>query len=133
MIDLLIGDVDKDTTEAKTEETDAQAEYEQMTKDAAEKRTSDSNSLTAKEAAKADTESELQAVGESKAATGKELMATLKYEHSLHTECDWLLQYFDMRKQARADEVESLKKAKAVLSGADYSLVQARGQRFLGR
>merc|ERR1719251_568117 len=121
-----------DMTEATTEEKNAQAEYEQMMKDAAEKRTSDSKSLTAKGAAKADTESELQAVGESKAASGKELMATLKYEHSLHTECDWLLQYFDVRKQARADEVESLKKAKAVLSGADYSLAQVHGRRFLG-
>merc|ERR1712085_140400 len=58
-----------------------------------------------------------------KAAGVKELMATEKYISSLHAECDWLLQYFDVRKEARAGEVDSLKKAKAVLSGADYSLV----------
>merc|ERR1719251_494910 len=132
LIDLLIADVDKEMTEAKTEEKDAQADYEQMMKDAAEKRTTDSKALAAKGAAKADTESDLQTLAEAKAATGKELMATLKYEHSLHTECDWLLQYFDVRKEARADEVEALKKAKAVLSGADYSLIQVRGHRFLG-
>merc|ERR1719195_2576212 len=120
-------------TEAKTGEKDAQADYEQTITDAAEKRTTDSKSLAAKAAAKADTESDLQGVADGKAATGKELMATLKYEHSLHVECDWLLQYFDVRKQARADEVDSLKKAKAVLSGADYSLIEIRGQRFLGR
>merc|ERR1712051_457852 len=112
---------------------DGQADYEQMMKDAAEKRTTDSKALASKEATKADTESDLQALAESKAATGKEMMATLKYEHSLHTECDWLLQYFDVRKQARADEVDALKKAKAVLSGADNSLVEIRNQRFLGR
>merc|ERR1740139_695910 len=102
-------------------------------RDAAEKRTADSKSLTAKGVAKAETESDFQTQSESKAESGKQLMATLKYEHSLHAECDWLLQYFDVRKQARADEVDSLKKAKAVLNGADYSLVQVRGQRFLGR
>jgi len=32
-----------------------------------------------------------------------------------------LLQYFEVRKEARASEADSLGKAKAVLSGADYS------------
>jgi len=61
----------------------------------------------------------------------KELMATMKYISSLHAECDWLLQYFDARKEARAGEVESLKNAKAVLSGADYALLQGRTRSFL--
>jgi len=133
MIDLLIKDVDKEMSEAQVEEKDGQADYEQMMKDAAEKRKTDSKSLASKAGAKADTESELQGLIESKAATGKELMATLKYKQSLHAECDWLLQYFDVRKQARADEVDSLKKAKAVLRGADYSLIQVRDGRFLAR
>jgi len=58
-------------------------------------------------------------------------MNTMKNIASLHAECDWLMQYYDVRKQARAGEVESLQNAKAVLSGASYSLVQQgrlRGQ-----
>ena len=35
-----------------------------------------------------------------------------------------LLTNFDTRKTARAGEVDALTKAKAVLSGADYSLLQ---------
>ncbi len=38
--------------------------------------------------------------------------------------CDWLLKYYDVRKEARASEIDALGKAKAVLSGADYSLLQ---------
>ena len=38
---------------------------------------------------------------------------------------------FFVRKEARAGEVESLKKVKAVLSGADFSLVQTK--RYLCR
>merc|ERR1719389_236507 len=38
MIDLMIGDLTKEMTEAKTTEADAQADYEQAMKDAAEKR-----------------------------------------------------------------------------------------------
>merc|ERR1719350_1781766 len=126
MMDLLIGDLDKEMTEAETDEKNSQSDYEQMMKDSAAKRTSDSKALTAKGSAKADTEAALQAHTEQKADGSKELMATMKYISSLHAECDWLLQYFDARKEARADEVESLKNAKAVLSGADYALLQTQ-------
>merc|ERR1712113_1305584 len=125
MLDLLSKDLEKEMTEATTEEKDAQADYEQLMKDSAAKRTSDSNALAEKGSSKADTEAELQAHESHKASEGKELMATTAYISSLHAECDWLLQYFEVRKEARAGEVESLKRAKAVLSGADFSLVQA--------
>jgi len=126
MMDLLIGDLDKEMTEAETDEKNSQSDYEQMMKDSAAKRTSDSKALTEKGSAKADTVAALQAHTEQKADGAKELMATMKYISSLHAECDWLLQYFDARKEARADEVESLKNAKAVLSGADYALLQTQ-------
>merc|ERR1719271_1833389 len=42
MIDLLVKDLDKEMTVAKTEEKDAQEDYEQMMKDSAEKRAEDS-------------------------------------------------------------------------------------------
>jgi len=131
MVNLLIGDLDKEMTEAKTDEKDAQADYETMMKESALKRTEDSKSLTGKTSALADTEGELESLKETSKAAGSELMAVNKYIASLHAECDWLLQYFDVRKEARADEVESLKNAKAVLSGADYALIQTKSRGFL--
>merc|ERR1719277_69619 len=119
MIDLLIADLDKEMTEAETEEKESQADYETMMGESAAKRTADSKSLTEKGSAKADMEAELQSESEGKADAGAEHMATMKYIASLHGECDWLLQYFDVRKQARSGEIDSLVKAKAVLSGAD--------------
>merc|ERR1740122_607897 len=67
------------------------------------------------------------------ADSSEELKATMEYIHSLHVECDWLIQNFDVRKEARAGEVDSLKKAKAILSGADYSLLQKSSTEFLKR
>jgi len=131
MIDLLIADLDKEMTEAETTEKDAQSDYETAMKDAAEKRTADSKLLSEKEGIKAESEADLEAKTEDKAATSAELMSTMKYISSLHMECDWLLKYFDVRKEARANEIDALGKAKAVLSGADYSLLQT--QRFLRR
>merc|ERR1719356_2292545 len=131
MLDLLIKDLDKELTEAETSEKDAQADYGQLMKDSAAKRTTDVKVLAAKSAAKADAEADLQAHTDAKATDGKELMAVAKYIASLHAECDWLLQYFDARKEARASEVDSLKRAKAVLSGADFSLLQSSRRVFL--
>jgi len=133
MVDLLIADLDKEMTEAETTEKDAQADYETAMKDAADKRTADSKLLGEKETIKAETEADLESKTEDKAAAGAELMSTMKYISSLHMECDWLLKYFDVRKEARASEIDALGKAKAVLSGADYSFVQTKAQRFLRR
>jgi len=133
MIDLLVKDLTKEMTVAETEEKDAQGDYEQMMKDSAEKRAQDAKTLGDKEAALADMQASLEKSTESKASTSKELMATMQYIQSLHNECDWLLQYFDVRKEARTSEIDALGKAKAVLSGADFSLVQTKSQRFLMR
>jgi len=124
MLDMMVADLDKEITEVETEEKENQAEYEQFMKDSASKRASDAKSIEDKESAKADLESNLIKDKEEKTAKMKEAMATAKYLSELHGECDWLLSNFDARKAARAGEIDSLKKAKAVLSGADYSLLQ---------
>merc|ERR1719498_1527331 len=124
MIDLLVADVDKDNQIMEVDEKDAQKEYEGFMADASEKRAQDSKAITDKEGAKAETETELQANKDSKKSKTIEAMETAKYISGLHGECDWLLQNFDARKAARAGEIDALGKAKDVLSGADYSLVQ---------
>mmetsp|Transcript_85302 Transcript_85302/g.134676 ORF Transcript_85302/g.134676 Transcript_85302/m.134676 type:complete len:205 (+) Transcript_85302:1-615(+) len=132
MIDLLVKDLDKEMQEAEVTEKDAQKEYESMMADSASKRAEDSKMITDKSGMKAQLETELQASKESKGSATKELMATLEFQSSLHKECDWLLKYFDVRKEARASEIDALGKAKAVLSGADYSLLQKNADtRFL--
>merc|ERR1719161_3465882 len=124
MMDNLIKDLDKEMTVAQETEKDAQEDYEQMMADSAEQRAESSQAITDKEAAKAELEAALQAKTEEKAGASKELAATLEYIASLHAECDWLLKFYDARKAARASEIDALGQAKAVLSGADYSLLQ---------
>merc|ERR1719183_456657 len=130
MVDLLIRDLNKEMDEAKVEEEDAQKEYEEMMDDSAKKRAADTKSIGAKEAAKAEAETGKVSDEKSKMAEFKELTATKQYEGQLHSECDWLMQNFDLRKTMRAEERDNLKQAKAVLSGADFSLIQS-GERQL--
>jgi len=134
MIDMLIKDLDKEMTQAELEEKDGQGDYETFMQDSATKRAEDSKTMTDKEGALADLETGLGQQKSDKAQAEKDLGALNEYIHSLHLECDWLIKYFDMRKEARTNEIDALEKAKAVLSGADYSLVQTgarKSRRFL--
>jgi len=124
MVDLLVADLDKDIQTSEVDEKNAQKEYETFMSDASEKRAQDSKAITDATSAKAETEADLQNNKESKKSKTIEAMETAKYISGLHGECDWLLQNFDARKAAREGEIDALGKAKAVLSGADYSLVQ---------
>jgi predicted nucleic acid-binding Zn-ribbon protein len=132
MVDLLVKDLDKTMTEAEVTEKDAQEDYGTFMQDSANKRAQDSQSLADKEGALANLKGGLEEQTGSLGLTNSELDATNQYIHAMHLECDWLIKYYDMRKEARANEIDSLGKAKAVLNGADYSLLQtARARKFL--
>jgi len=131
MMDMMVSDLDKEMTAADLEEKDAQKDYEKTMSDAANKRAGDTKDMTDKQAAKASMETELQAHTDAKKASETELDATKDYIQTLHNDCDFLLEYYQERKDARASEIDAIGKAKAVLSGADFSLVQTGTQRFL--
>merc|ERR1719226_134270 len=118
-------------TEAETSEKDSQADYEELMKDSAAKRASDSKSLADKESAKAGLQGDLENLKDTLKEGRTDLASTLKYIADLHVECDWLLKYYDVRKEMRASEVDALGKAKAVLNGADFSLLQSKARGFL--
>jgi len=132
MLNMLKADLAKEMQSATVDEEDAQAEYEKMMADSSEKRRVDSESLADKESAKADLESKALKLKEEETATMKEVMSTAETLKNLHLECDWLVSNFEVRKEARAGEVDALKKAKAVLSGADYSFIQVYSSNLRG-
>mmetsp|Transcript_23137 Transcript_23137/g.65776 ORF Transcript_23137/g.65776 Transcript_23137/m.65776 type:complete len:110 (+) Transcript_23137:2-331(+) len=66
------------------------------------------------EGAKSETEASQLANAEELAKLGDLLKAQ-------HVDCDFLLKYFDVRQKARAEEMDAITDAKAVLSGADFT------------
>jgi len=124
MIQLLVKDLDKETAQAEADERFAQQAYEEAMKDASEKRAQDSKALTEKRSSKAQNEELLESSTDDKATAERDLMALEEFLGSLHAECDWLMKYFDVRKEARDAEIDALGKAKAVLSGAKYGFLQ---------
>jgi len=117
------------------DEKNAQEDYEELMAESASKRAADSKTITEKETQKAGLEGDLEAAKKDKKAAATDLMALGEYVAQLHGNCDFLLKNFDVRKEARSGEIDAIGKAKAVLSGADYSLLQVKHsvKSFLGR
>jgi len=131
MMDMMKADLEKESQEVEFEEKDSQTEYEAMVKEAAAKRAVDKKAIQSKEAAKAKFEEQLLGQQkESKSRTAEKTEA-VKYLSDLMGDCQFLQDNYDARKEARGNEIEGLKKAKAVLQGADYSLVQTSTRHHL--
>jgi len=121
MITTMVSDLEKEMLVAKTEEKNSQAEYEATVADAKEKRAGDLKDAQSKAGMKADLEGDIDEDAQDKDSKAKEQQAASEYTSNLHKECDWLLANFDVRREARGEEIERLKQAKAVLAGADFS------------
>merc|ERR1712226_1811041 len=100
-------------TEMEVTEKQAQEEYEEFMADAAEKRVADSKTITDKSAVKAETEARLQEEKSDHKTTVQSLMANEQVTANLHASCDWLMKFYDVRKEARNGEIAALKNAKA--------------------
>jgi Tfp pilus assembly protein PilN len=124
MIDLLTNDLKTEMNEHRLEEEDAQGDYEQLMKDSAEKRASDSKAIAENENALAEAKSDLAQNNDDIKVNAKNSAEAHAYNQDMHKTCDFLLENYDTRKTARTEEFEALDKAKAVLSGADFSLMQ---------
>jgi len=121
MIDNLVNDVEKENQVMKLEEEDAQDDYEKFMADAKDKRAADSKSMSDAEGTLAETDEQMVTDKGTLKNKNTELMETDKYLAGVHADCDFLLKYYDMRKEARTGEIDAMGKAKDVLNGASYS------------
>merc|ERR1719463_994475 len=124
LIQKLTNDLKMEMQANEMDEKTAQEDYEEFMADSAEKRAADSKTITEKEAQKAGLEGDLDQAKKDNKAASADLLALGESIAQLHGSCDFLLENFDVRREARSGEIDAIKKAKAVLSGADYSFVQ---------
>jgi hypothetical protein len=120
LMDMMVKEIETDMKDAEYEEKTSQADYGKLMKESEETRAANSKSIVTKTASKAEVEAKLETAKESLTAVDTDLSLIATALGDLHMQCDFLLQNYDLRKEARANEVESLKTAKAILSGADF-------------
>merc|ERR1719161_3026020 len=121
LMDSLVADLKSSLGEAEYEEKTAATGYGDLMADSQASRASDNKAISDKSAAKADLESKIVSMKESEALTQDSLKNVMAYISELHGSCDFIMDNFELRSNARTNEIEGLKKAKAVLSGASYS------------
>jgi hypothetical protein len=118
LMDMITKDLETSLSDIEHGETTAQKDYVELMSDSQASRAQNMKSITDKESAKAEISAKKIAAKEKEMGDLKDLEIIGKYVVELHGSCDFILQNFDIRKEARTAEVESLKQAKAILAGA---------------
>jgi hypothetical protein len=115
LLDKLSQELVMGKTEAVHDETDAQKDYVELMQESSTSRAASQKSIVAKNDDKATLETRLLEAKDSKKQTFAELTNAHELTQTLHTTCDFLLQHFEEREEARNGEVENLKAAKQLL------------------
>merc|ERR1719178_410116 len=120
MIQQIINDAKAMEAEVIRSEEDAQKAYEDFVKDTNGSIEAKSKDIVNKSESKAKAEADLVEAKEDKEAVMLELEQLANYKAELHSSCDFVMKNFEIRQTARDEEIEALKQAKAILSGAKF-------------
>jgi len=120
MIQQIINDAKAMEAEAIRSEEDAQKAYEDFVKETNNSIEVKTKAIINKSEEKAKAETDLTQANVDKESTLLELEQLSNYNAELHQSCDFVMKNFEIRQTARDEEVEALKQAKAILSGADF-------------
>merc|ERR1719159_1400008 len=113
LMDSITKELEADMKDSEYAEKTAQKDYAELMTDSQATRAQDAKSIVDKEAAKATMEEKLMTAKKDHSATKEEISLVVSYIGDLHVSCDFIMQNFDLRKEARTAEIESLKNAKA--------------------
>merc|ERR1719313_201383 len=117
MIQQIINDAKAMEADAIRSEEDAQKAYEDFVKETNASIEAKSKEMVNKTEEKAKAEADLT---ESKENVLLELEQLSNYNAELHQSCDFVMKNFEIRQTARDEEIDALKQAKAILSGAKF-------------
>jgi hypothetical protein len=120
MIQQIVRDAKHMEAEAIKSEEDAQKAYDALVKNTNASIKMKSKDLVNKSESKAKAETDLVDLKKDQSAAALELEQLANYKGQLHSSCDFLLKNFDVRQTARDEEVQGLKQAEAILSGAKF-------------
>merc|ERR1719313_815901 len=118
MIEKLIYDAKEIMADSKKAESEAQAAYEALVSDSNDTIKSLTKTVLSKTDAKVQANKDLTQTNLDIKANTKDLARLAATDAGLHKDCDFVLKNFMVRQQARSEEMESLRQAKLLLSGA---------------
>jgi len=118
MLQQLSADAKEMERESVAAERESQADYEAFGKDIVADMETKNKILSDTADEKAQTEGTLVETRQSKRGVSAQIEQLENTKFQLHETCDFTVQNFDARQKARVDEMEALREAKSMLSGA---------------
>jgi chromosome segregation ATPase len=116
----LISDLKLEGQKADMEEAAAQKAYEEGLANSKASRDATSKEVVAMQTHKAELEEKKHEAKASHRTLEAEMKSIVTKITSLHEECDFIVANYDLRKNARAQEIEAMRNAVAILSGASF-------------
>merc|ERR1712137_1022691 len=120
LIQQIINDVEANQVETTRDEKDAQTAYDNLVTETSASIKANNEGILNKSQMKAAKEVELTNTIDEHAGVLLESEQLSNYNAEMHQNCDFVVKNFDIRQTARDEEVDALRQAKAILSGADF-------------
>merc|ERR1719174_391689 len=118
MLEEVLANTKKTEDQAMASEADSQSAYENIMKDSNKFILKTSQAISDMTGARATAKEELSMAKTDFSQTMTELEGLDQTNNDLHKSCDYVLKNFDARQAARAAEMDALREAKNILSGA---------------
>jgi septal ring factor EnvC (AmiA/AmiB activator) len=129
MIETIISDTKSMESEATRAEEEAANAYNNFVADTTKNIDTKNKEIVNKSEEKAKAQTNLNQATSDKENTMLELEQLSNYNAELHQECDFVMKNFEIRQEARDEEIEALRQAKGILSGSKFAtFLQTLGQ-----
>jgi len=126
LMDEMKHDLELELAELKHDEEESQADFDKLTEESNKSIKQKKKEITGRQEAKARVDEKVDIQTNVKKGYDEEVESIDAKLTALHGQCDFLLDNYDERKKARAQEIEGLSKSSAVLQGAKLDLHQQK-------
>merc|ERR1719476_411990 len=120
LLATVIKDAEAAVVELEVTEQNSQKNYGGFVQDATNSIEADRSAIETKTGEVAEAKSALSETKESQLLNQADIDKLNELLKAHHAECDYVMKYFDIRQEARQEEMDAIKDAKAILSGADF-------------
>jgi len=117
----IVSDAASVESELTLTEQNEQKNYAEFTASTTASIEADRRAIAEKEERKAAADGEKSETEEAQLANDATLANDNQLLLATHADCDWILKYFDLRQSTRAEEMNAIEEANAILSGANFS------------
>merc|ERR1719321_1868606 len=118
LMDKIVHELAMDKQEAEFEEKTSQRDYVTLMDESKASRATLAKQIVEKKGSKSHIDKQIIELKESKKVSYEDLTNAHQYSADIHASCDFVVEHFDARAEARAKELESLHSAKELLGQA---------------